>query len=295
MPPVGASSRPVNMYGCVMRGKDKRRGIKLSIDDIDMKTAKVSDITAGVRKVVAARIAEKYAEDPKKFARLIEVGLVDEKTLRSLPDDLDYAAAVQQFKERLGVMASEEPSVLGRLEIRPLDVLYEEQQTGETDSPRANKAVVFSDLEGFTAYTSQQGDTEASALLSDHYDAVESIVRGRGGAVLKTIGDGHMLSFGEERAAVLAGVELAGLAAGPLRVRVGAHNGEVVTAENDLFGHVVNVAARITDLAAGGESLVTTSLRDVAGTISGVEFDQPNTTYLRGIEDPYDLCRARHS
>ena len=39
--------------------------------------------------------------------------------------------------------------------------------------------VVFSDLEGFTSFTSERGDIEASALLTDHYDVVEAITRSR--------------------------------------------------------------------------------------------------------------------
>lgn len=278
-----------------MRGKDKKRRKRLSVEDAGAKKLNVKEITDGVKQMVAARIAEKYAEDPSKFAKLVEVGLVDEATLRNLPEDLDFAAALKQFGERLSAMAAEEPSVLKRLEVRPLDVMCETEQAEPEPLPRRTMAVVFSDLQGFTRYTSTQGDLEASALLRDHYDAVDSIVRGRGGAVLKTIGDGHMLSFNESRAAVLAGVELGDLTAGPLRVRVGGHNGDVVRTADDLIGHVVNVAARVTDIADGGESLVTTSLRDAAGVLPSVAFDQPERTQLRGIEDPYDVCRVRHA
>jgi adenylate cyclase len=101
-----------------------------------------------------------------------------------------------------------------------------------------------------------------------------------------------MLGFGESPAAVLAGVELAGVRDGPLRVRVGGHNGEVVKTPDDIFGHVVNVAARVTDVASGGESLVTTSLRDAAGSLQGIEFDAPRFADLRGIEDPIEVCRV---
>jgi len=72
---------------------------------------------------------------------------------------------------------------------------------------------VFSDLEGFTSFTSERGDLEASALLSDHYDAVESITRGKGGHVVKKIGDGHMLSFNAPSAAVMALLDLTAAAA----------------------------------------------------------------------------------
>ncbi len=284
-----------------MRGKKKRRA-RGTPDDKDVKDLNIRDvkklnikeITDNVKQLVAARIAEKFEEEPEKFAKLIEVGLVDEEAIRKLPEDLDFASAVNRFKERLAEMAAEEPSVLGRLDVRPLDVLGKPSDPAPKALPQSRLSVVFSDLEGFTAYTASKGDVEASALLSDHYDAVDSIVRGRGGSVLKTIGDGHMLSFGESRAAVLAGVELGELTAGPLPVRVGGHLGQVVKTQDDVFGHVVNVAARITDIASGGESLVTTTLRDAAGRLPNVVFEQPSSTQLRGIEDPYEVCRVRY-
>jgi adenylate cyclase len=277
-----------------MSRKDKKRKTKAAASDLKRGGMNVKEFGTNIKQLVATRIAEKYAEDPEKFSRLVEVGLVDEAALRSLPNDLDFASAVKQFRERLAVIVAEEPSVLGRLEVRPLDVLIE---TGaeEAASPGTHLSVVFSDLEGFTAFTSSKGDLEASAMLRDHYEAVDAIVRGRGGSVVKTIGDGHMLSFGASEAAVLAAVELSEVAAGPLRVRVGGHNGNVVRTPDDILGHVVNVAARVTDVAMGGQTLVTRALRDAAGTVRGVEFDPLAAVELRGIEDPFELCRAHRS
>jgi adenylate cyclase len=277
-----------------MSRKDRKRKRKVASTDPKRSGMNVKEFTTNIKQLVATRIAEKYAEDPEKFARLVEVGLVDEATLRNLPNDLDFASAVNQFRERLAAIVAEEPSVLGRLEVRPLDVLGETKPQALA-APRTAMSVVFSDLEGFTAFTSSKGDLEASAMLRDHYDTVDSIVRGRGGSVVKTIGDGHMLSFGESEAAVLAAVELAEVAAGPLRVRVGGHSGNVVKTSDDILGHVVNVAARVTDFATGGETLVTTALRDSAGSVRGVEFDLPAAVELRGIEAPFELCRAHRN
>lgn len=277
-----------------MARKRKKRRIKARVDDTQPTVMNIKDIAAEVKQLVANRIAEKYAEDPSKFAKLVEVGLVDEATLRNLPEDLDFAGAVKQFRERLTAMAAEEPSVLGKLDVRPLDVLTAPVQQSPA-LPGTQLAVVFSDLEGFTSFTSTQGDLEASAMLRDHYEAVNSIVNGRGGFVVKTIGDGHMLSFAKPEAAVLAAVELAEVEAGSLRVRVGGHNGTVVRTQDDILGHVVNVAARVTDVASGGETLVTTALRDSAGSVRGVNFDSAATVELRGIDDPFELCRARRS
>ncbi len=271
----------------------KRKKPDSAIRMADLRSGKITagEIAANIKQIVAAKIAEKYADDPDKFARLVEVGLVDEATLRTLPEGTNFDTAVRQFRDRLAAMASQEPSVLERLDVRPLEVLPENAPQDES-LPELSRAVLFSDLEGFTEYTSANGDREASAMLSDHYDTVDSIVRGRGGTIVKTIGDGHMLSFTEPRAAVLAGVELADTAAGPLQVRVGGHEGSVLSTENDLLGHVVNVAARVADTASGGQALVTDPLRNAAGRVRGVEFELLSPRQLKGIAEPYEVSRA---
>ena len=246
-----------------------------------------------VKRLIAARLAEKSEGDPDKLAGFVKLGLVDEAALRSLPEDVDFAEMVQRFRDRIAEISVHQPSVLERLEVRPLE-MFGQAPKDAPDESQTPLSIMFCDLEGFTSFTSTQGDLEASAMLRDHYDTVDSIARGRGGSVIKTIGDGHMLAFGEARAAVLAGVELADVHGGPLRVRVGGHEGEVIKTTDDILGHVVNVAARVADTARGGEALVTSSLRTAAGPIQGIEFDEPNTVRLRGLEDEVELWRAHH-
>ena len=56
-------------------------------------------------------------------------------------------------------------------------------------------AVAFTDLEGFTQYTSDYGDERAVQLLDDHHFVVKQVLRRHGGRVVKRLGDGLMLSF----------------------------------------------------------------------------------------------------
>src|SRR5439155_20832638 len=107
--------------------------------------------------------------------------------------------------------------------------------------------VAFTDLEGFTAYTANEGDEAASRLLAEHHREVGPIVRSRGGKVAKRLGDGLLLTFPEPAAAVIACVELVGAEPAPLRLRAGIHLGDVVVTRDDVIGHVVNVAARVAE------------------------------------------------
>lgn len=250
-----------------------------------------------IRRRVTERLLEKFRDQPLAFEKLVRLGIVDADLLGQDPNEIQLAAVFHSARNRLSELAAEAPSVLSDLEVRPLDMLAPPESgddaasnTGTEGLEEVRRTVVFSDLEGFTAFTSEHGDREASALLSDHYDTVDAIVRSRGGAVVKTIGDGHMLSFTEPAAAVMSAVEMADAAPGALRVRVGAHIGRVLRSTDDLLGHVVNVAARVTELAGGGATVVTVDLRDAAGRLPKVVFDEPHEAVLAGIPEPQPVC-----
>ncbi len=247
-----------------------------------------------VKRAVVTSLAQKLRERPETYDRLIEAGLVDAATISRSPEDLDVAAIVRQFRIGISEMARSQPSVLSRLDVRPLEVVCcdEEELEASRRMLQVPLTVVFSDLEGFTSFTSAHGDLEAGAMLTDHYDAVDAIVRSRGGRVMKTIGDGHLMSFEEPAAAVMAAVDLVGAAPEPLRLRAGAHKGSVVQTDNDLLGHVVNVAARVTQLAAGGVALVTTDVHDAAGRLPRIAFEPARTERVAGLDDPVEVCEV---
>ena len=248
---------------------------------------------AFVRRIIRAKLSQRVAERPKAIARLVELGLIDPEDIETYKD-VDVDQEINAFRDNIAEIARVRPSVLAELEVRPLELMRGEPRESEPPEPfeQVPRVVLFSDLEGFTSFTSERGDREAGALLADHYDTVDGLVRSRGGSVVKTIGDGHMVSFTEPAAAVLAGVELVGAAPAPLRVRTGAHMGTVMRSRSDLLGHVVNVASRVTDLADGGVSLVTTDVRHAAGSVAHVAFGQRREAALTGIDDPVEIWVA---
>jgi adenylate cyclase len=159
----------------------------------------------------------------------------------------------------------------------------EERQADAEGGAPVELTVAFTDLEDFTTYTEAEGDDAASRLLIDHHRESEPIVRSRGGRVLKRLGDGLMLTFPEPEAAVLACLELS--EAAPLRLRAGIHGGKVLVTGDDVIGHVVNLAARVTESAEGAELIVTDHVRTAVGDPRGVAFDGPYTRGFKGIED----------
>jgi adenylate cyclase len=124
-------------------------------------------------------------------------------------------------------------------------------------------SIGFADLVGFTAM-SQALDAHELAAMVDRFEALtyEHIV-GRGGRVVKMIGDEVM--FAVEDGAVVAeiGLALADALAGDSALpdaRVGLASGPVLAWQGDLFGPTVNLASRLVNFARPGAVLVSEEL-----------------------------------
>jgi len=249
-------------------------------------------VVGRLRRSLESRVADLIRRDPERAANAVEVGLVDRAWLEQ-PGDHPIRTAtptevVHRFVER---SVEQRPSVLGTLGLNALQLLAWERDDAGGDSAGASLAVVFTDLEGFTRYTSENGDDAALALLEDHHRAIGPVVRGRGGRVVKRLGDGLMLTFPTSAAAAHGALELLDVAPDQLRMRAGIHVGDVVVTRDDVLGHVVNVAARVTEQAKGGQALVTTDVRADAGELRGVTYGRARRVRLKGVGEPISVCR----
>ena len=76
-----------------------------------------------------------------------------------------------------------------------------------------------------------------------------------------------------------------------ISIRAGIHAGEIEYVSGDIVGIGVHLAARVVDVAAPGEVLVTRTVTElVAG--SGIVFEDRGTHSLKGIADPLPLFAA---
>jgi class 3 adenylate cyclase len=127
------------------------------------------------------------------------------------------------------------------------------------------RAVTFllTDIEGSTAAWEVDADAMGEALAR-HDEIVEQVVTFGGGRLIKTRGEGDATFsvFDRPSAAAAAAVELQEAIrrepwtlAGPMRIRIALHTGEVEFRDGDYFGRAVNRAARLRSLANGGQTL----------------------------------------
>ena len=128
--------------------------------------------------------------------------------------------------------------------------------------------ILFTDIEGSTLLWEQ--DSERMRLaLARHDEVLRGAVEANRGTVVKMMGDGMHAAFDDPLDAVAprwscnrrSRTRLRGVA---LRVRCGLHLGVVERRGSDLFGSVVNRAARIMGIAHGGQVLLS---QPVAGLV----------------------------
>jgi adenylate cyclase len=145
--------------------------------------------------------------------------------------------------------------------------LYEEATLGREEEV----SVLFADLQGFTRFSENHGESEVTAMLDAYFDAGIPVVQDEARNV-RTIGDAVMAYFTgsdhERRAArsALAFQERVSTLAGAHpewpRFRVGLNSGRVnvgITAaarEETVRGDTVNVAARLEGQARAGEVVI---------------------------------------
>jgi serine/threonine protein kinase/class 3 adenylate cyclase len=133
--------------------------------------------------------------------------------------------------------------------------------------------VLFTDVVGSTSFFERNGDTAGLAMIHRHDGLARSVVQQHTGKVIKTIGDSAMAEFPDPSSAVRAGVEIerqflklnSTLPQNQrVEVRIGIHSGVGFRKANDLFGDVVNVAARIVKRTAPAQILISRAVYEAA-------------------------------
>ena len=162
-------------------------------------------------------------------------------------------------------------------------------------------SILFTDLVGFTDFTDAIGDTAALGVLERQSQLVNETLTGLAGArVVKELGDGLMIWFPQADTGLRTATALLVLfdearSTGefPLAMRMGLHHGDAIPRGDDLVGHAVNVAARVSDLAGPGELLVS---ENALNEIDRSEWQEKLTAIgpviVKGVSDPIWLSRV---
>jgi len=180
-----------------------------------------------------------------------------------------------------------EPEVADRIVGEVEEFLTGSRHEAEPD--RVLATVMFTDIVDSTTRAAELGDRQWRALLDRHDEAVrQQLARFRGQEV-KNLGDGFMATFdGPARAVRCATAIAQSLRPLGLAVRSGLHTGEIELQRDDIAGIAVHIAARVTAEAEAGETVVSSTVRDlVAG--SGLLFQDRGIHALKGLPEAVHL------
>ena len=157
--------------------------------------------------------------------------------------------------------------------------------------------IMMTDVVGSTELRRTYGDQDADDILTLQAAIVQHQVAAFGGRVRKSLGDGFLISFPSEVAAVHAAVAIQRASeehntAEPQRaveVRIGVHSGQVAERDGDLLGQAVHATARVMTEAVGGEILITDEIRKHAEPQLDYSFLDSGLFWLRGFPELWRL------
>jgi adenylate cyclase len=160
--------------------------------------------------------------------------------------------------------------------------------------PERPPALAFIDLSGYTTLTEERGDEVAAESAARFQELAEIATRRSGGRIVKLLGDGVMLRFDDAATAIGVTLDLMdAIGAGGLPPgHAGVAAGRVVVRDGDVFGRVVNMAARLASEAGPGEVVVEEGVV-VALPRGTATFEPIGRVSLKGFAEPVATWKAR--
>ena len=155
-----------------------------------------------------------------------------------------------------------------------------------------NATVFFVDIAGYTEKSTALKSTELMQLIKAFEDNVVAVIDEYQGRIVKKMGDGILAYFkspvGATAAALAVQKRITEYSA--LRVeqekfqtRIGLNTGSIIRKGKDIFGEVVNVAARMQSAATPGDILLTdATYQEIRGQVRCTELGK---IQVKGIKD----------
>lgn len=155
-------------------------------------------------------------------------------------------------------------------------------------------AIMFTDVRGYTAFSSKASLSEVMSMLKQHDEILNPVFEKYEGETLKKIGDSFLVVFEKDNNAVLAAVEIQRKLKEfnenvsderKLAIRIAINSGSVIRTENDVLGDTVNLASRLEGV---GDAFDVVISENTLGKISKEIFDISSygEHNLKGFDKP---------
>lgn len=218
--------------------------------------------------------------DPVERVIGLEVGADD---FISKPFELrEVLARTRSVLRRARINESQPPSA------NPIEaLLLRSLSDGRTE--RLLLAIMFCDIVNSTGQAAHLGDGVWTEKLSNFETVSREIISASPGLPVKWMGDGLLAVFTTPgRALRAAAIMHEQCKTQGLQLRIGVHCGECERQGEDLAGIAVHISSRVMTEAGPGQTLVTSTVREVM-TGGDFEFSEYGIRTLKGINESWQL------
>ncbi len=154
------------------------------------------------------------------------------------------------------------------------------------------RTVVFTDIVDSTRFMSEVGDEKGREAMRAIEERVSNLAGRHSGLVIKNLGDGSLVSFSSNTAALRFALELQSQTdADSLQLRIGMAAGEPIEEGGDIHGAVVAYASRVADIGDAGEIVASDSVRQLAMG-KGFTFTPMGQHDLKGFDEPATVWKV---
>ncbi|WP_369798488.1 LuxR C-terminal-related transcriptional regulator [Mycobacterium sp. URHB0044] len=170
---------------------------------------------------------------------------------------------------------------------------------GVSELPTGTVTLLLADVEGSTRLWQTQPEEMTAAVARLDRTVCELVAAHEGvQPVEQGEGDSFVVAFARASDAVACALKLQGAPLAPIRLRIGVHTGEVqLRNEGNYIGPTVNRAARLRDLAHGGQTVLSGTAEDLVFDRLPVDawLTDLGTHQLRDLPRPERVVQLCHA
>ena len=159
-----------------------------------------------------------------------------------------------------------------------------------TLNQHTNSAVLFADLTGSTRLFADIGDAQAQVMVAQYLDTCSRFTRQHGGQVVQLRGDGLLAVFPSVDQAMATAIAIRNsVDIPPLAMHAGINCGPLLLDGDQLYGDVVNMTARLSDIAKRNEIILSVAAQAQLSDAAKLPLRLIKKVSIKGKPEPVDI------
>ncbi len=165
----------------------------------------------------------------------------------------------------------------------------------EGNAKRKLAAVMFTDIEGYTALVSQD-EEQALRFVRQHRTSLTKHTEAYSGEVIEFYGDGSLSIYDSAIDAVRCAIEMQKdyRIQETIPVRIGIHLGDINMRDGSVFGNGINVASRIESIGVAGNILISEQVQAELINQTGINTKSRGKFQFKNVKKPIEVFAIDH-